>query len=171
MDTIITSAEFRGIFASLPTAVAVVTTRDAAGRPTGITTNTVTAVSHEPPLLSVCLDQDSATLAAIRDHGAFAVNFLAETGEGISRVFAEKEPDKFSRLRHASIEGALGGPVFAEDVVAHAECSVHAEVVMGDHSIVVGLIRGGSTHARVPLMYHRREYSSWRPARVAGEPV
>lgn len=163
MDTTITSATFRQVFASLPTAVAVVTTRDVTGRPTGTTANTVTAVSLDPPMLSVCLDQASATLAAVRDHGFFAVNFLADTGEQVSRALAQKGVNKFRRVRRPSAEGAAGVPVFTEDVVAHAECSVHTEIVMGDHSIVIGLIHDGAAQDRVPLMYHRGEYRTWRP--------
>lgn len=167
MEKPIESTQFRQIFACLPTTVAVVTTRDAEGLPHGITTNTVTAVSHDPPMLSVCLDQNSVTLTAIRDHGLFVVNFLAETGAEISRIFAEKSASKFSRIRQAAADAHDGGPVFTDDVVAHAECSVHSEIVMGDHSIIVGLIHDGSARERRPLMYYRREYSSWRSAQVA----
>jgi len=161
MDAAIGSTQFRQVFACLPTAVAVVTTKDGQGLPRGITTNTVAAVSQNPPMLSVCLDRGSATLAAIRDRGRFAVNFLAETGAGISQVFAQKAPDKFSLIRQPWTD-AGGGPVFADDVVAHAECFVHSEIEMGDHSIIVGVVSGGSTHERAPLMYYRRQYSSWQ---------
>jgi flavin reductase (NADH) len=161
--TTVTPEEFREIFGTLPTTVAVVTTRDDAGLPTGTTTNTVTAVSLDPPMLLVCLDLTSATLAAIRSHGYFAVNFLAETGTDISQRLAQKAADKFARLQHASVEGLAGAPVFTDDVVAHAECTVHEEIVAGDHAIVIGLIAGGSAHERAPLMYHRGTYSSWHP--------
>lgn len=166
----LTSTTFRRIFGGLPTAVAVVTTRDASGRPTGTTTNTVTAVSLSPPILSVCLDRASATLAAIRGHGSFAVNFLADTGEQISRVLAQKSADKFSQIRSPSVEGVSGAPVFTEDVVAHAECTLHSEIVMGDHSIVVGVIHDGAAHERTPLMYHRGAYSPWQQPEQDGLP-
>lgn len=153
--------EFRQVFGSLPTAVAVVTTRDEAGRPTGTTTNTVTALSMEPPMLLVCLDLGSATLAAVRHHGFFAVNFLAETGAEISQALARKAPDKFAQVEQASADGIEGSPVFTDDVVAHAECRLHQEIVAGDHAIVVGLISAASAHERSPLMYHRGRYSTW----------
>jgi len=165
--TTITSQDYRRIFGSLPTTVAVVTTRDEAGGPTGTTTNTVTALSLDPPMLLVCLDLGSATLAAVRRHGFFAVNFLAETGAEISRRLAQRAADKFSGVRSASVEGIAGSPVFAEDVVAHAECTLHEEIVVGDHAILIGLISGGSAHERAPLMYHRGVYSPWRPGAPA----
>lgn len=159
--TTITPEEFRQVFGSLPTTVAVVTTRDETGLPTGTTTNTVTALSMDPPMLLVCLDLASATLAAVRAHGFFAVNFLAETGTDISRELALKAADKFARVRSTAVEGIAGSPVFAEDVVAHAECTLHQEIVAGDHAILIGLISHCSIHERTPLMYHRGAYSPW----------
>jgi flavin reductase (DIM6/NTAB) family NADH-FMN oxidoreductase RutF len=167
--TTIIPEEFRRVFGSLPTAVAVVTTLDTAGRPTGTTANTVTALSLEPPMLLVCLDMTSATLAAVRGHGFFAVNFLAETGTEISQALARKAPDKFAQVRHAWVEGIAGSPVFTDDVVAHAECRLHSEIVAGDHAIVVGLISGASVHERSPLMYHRGRYSPWLGEPSGGE--
>ncbi|WP_171168715.1 flavin reductase family protein [Streptomyces sp. I05A-00742] len=155
---------FREIFASLPTTVAVVTAVGLDGIPRGMTTNTVTALSRNPPLLLVCMDEASQTLPAVRESGFFAVNFLADSGDGISQTFAGKAPDKFARFDHLPARQAGGAPVFTADVVAHAECSVHAEIPAGDHSIVIGAIRAGAARDRAPLMYHRRSYSSWPPA-------
>lgn len=159
--TTITPEEFRRVFGSLPTTVAAVTTRDETGLPTGTTTNTVTALSLDPPLLLVCLDLTSATLAAIRKHGSFAVNFLAESGIDISRELALKAADKFTRVRNAAVEGLAGSPVFTEDVVAHAECVLHQEITAGDHAILIGLIADSTVHERTPLMYRHGTYSSW----------
>ena len=148
--------DFRRIFGCLPTTVAVIT---ADGH--GVTTNTVTAVSQDPPMLSVCLDATSRTLTAVRDSGLFAVNFLAGSGQAISQVFASKAVDKFTGLTHRPAVHAGGAPVFVDDVVAHAECEVHAELPMGDHSIIIGLIHAGTATERPPLMYYRRQYSVW----------
>ncbi|MCP2260263.1 NADH-FMN oxidoreductase RutF, flavin reductase (DIM6/NTAB) family [Streptoalloteichus tenebrarius] len=152
---------FRQIFASLPTTVAVVTTIDGAGTPRGLTTNTVTAVSKEPPLLLVCLDEGSQTLRAVRESGVFVVNFLADSERELSQVFAGKGQDKFGRVRHVPSAAAGGAPVLAAHAIAHAECVVQREIGVGDHTILIGRLEAGAVHDRVPLMYHRRAYSSW----------
>ncbi|MDT0446655.1 flavin reductase family protein [Streptomyces johnsoniae] len=158
---------FRSIFGALPTAVAVVTAIDGEGNPRGLTTNTVTALSVEPPMLLVCLDEESTTLPAVHDAGHFVVNFLADSGGGISQTFAGKADDKFAGLRQRPAARAAGAPVLADDIVAHAECEVHSTIRAGDHTIVVGLVRDGAVYDRTPLMYHRRQYFTWPPRQLA----
>ena len=67
------SAHAMGHFA---TGVTVVTSVGADGEPVGTTANAVSSLSLDPPLLLVCFDLSSATLEAIRSHGAFVVNVL-----------------------------------------------------------------------------------------------
>src|ERR1700727_3690508 len=72
------------------TGVTVVTTIGADGEPVGTTANAVTSLSLEPPLVLVCFGLNSATLAAIRDHGAFAVNVLGHRQRHLSANFAKR---------------------------------------------------------------------------------
>ena len=70
------------------TGVTVVTSVGADGQPVGTTANAVTSLSVDPPLVIVCFDLGSATLQAIRGHGAFVVNVLAAPQQHLSRNFA-----------------------------------------------------------------------------------
>ncbi|MEV1010936.1 flavin reductase family protein [Streptomyces sp. NPDC049881] len=163
----IETGSFRSIFGTLPTPVAVITAVDGEGNQRGLTTNTVTALSMEPPMLLVCLDESSTTLPAILDSRFFVVNFLADSGAGISQTFAGKADDKFAGLTQRPAARAGGAPVLADDVVAHAECEVHSTLRAGDHTIVIGTVRDGAVHDRAPLMYHRRQYFRWSPPELA----
>lgn len=154
-------AAFFAIMAAFPTGVTVVTTLDDAGRPRGLTSNAVCSVSAEPPLLLVCIDRRSSTLAALRQRQRFVVNFL-DAGRGeLSNRFASKEPDRFAGV--AWRPAANGMPWLYADSLAHAECSLEQAIVAGDHVVLIAGVTGGQAPApgTAPLMYFRRSYATW----------
>ncbi|MBA3245172.1 MAG: flavin reductase family protein [Actinobacteria bacterium] len=156
----VTREEFVSIMSAFPTGVAIVTTLDEEGRPRGLTTNAICAVSAEPPLLLVCVDRTSRTLAALRHAKRFVVNFMSDGGAELCALFASKAEDKFADVRW---EPGLGGvPCLTEDALAFAECLTEQELEAGDHLILIGLVEAGSAPdpARVPILYFRRSYGS-----------
>ncbi len=150
--------EFKACFRLWPTGVSVVTTRDGEGRAHGVTMNSVTSVSLEPPLLLMCLHNDSETLKALRASGIFCVNFLASGQEEISNRFAHRRPDKFQGV--PTHEGRLGAPVL-EGVLAALECHVEEVYPGGDHQIVLGELVHGARHNpdAAPLVYFNGQYA------------
>ena len=129
---------FVRIMSAFPTGVAIVTTVEPDGTPRGLTTNAVTSVSVEPPILLVCIDLASRTLPALRETRHFCVNFMRDDHEETCRLFASKADDKFERV--AWTPGASGVPILAGGAVAHAECSIMRELEIGDHVVVTGLV-------------------------------
>jgi flavin reductase (DIM6/NTAB) family NADH-FMN oxidoreductase RutF len=152
---------FRGVVGSFPAGVAVVTSRGADGVPRGLTSNAICSVSASPPLLLVCVDKRSQTLASIREAGSFVVNFLAAGREELSDRFAAKHPDKLAGVAWEPSRIAAGAPMLVDDVVAVAECVVTHEVDAGDHWVFIGGIEAGAVYERVPLLYYRRSYAAW----------
>ena len=80
------------------TGVAVITTVDRNGRPHGMTVNSLTSVSLDPPLLLACLTHGARTAGAVLDAGRFAVSILAARHEPIARRFADRGEDHFAGL-------------------------------------------------------------------------
>src|SRR5215210_4299284 len=76
--------DLRAVMARFATGVTVVTT---AG-PLGSTANAVSSVSLDPPLVLVCLREESETLAGLRASGAYAINVLAEHQHELADRFA-----------------------------------------------------------------------------------
>ncbi|WP_432854008.1 flavin reductase family protein [Amycolatopsis sp. CA-161197] len=150
---------FRGLAASLPTSVSVITTTAEDGSPIGMTSGTVCSLSCEPPLLLVCLGKASRTLQAIRDRGRFGVNVLDSNGSELSAHFASRAEDKFATTGWH--RGRHGSPVLEDSVVAFLECELYQVVDGGDHAIVVGLIMDGEHTDASPLVYFRRSYSGF----------
>jgi len=151
--------EFKACFRLWPTGVSVVTTRDSEGKAYGVTMNSVTSVSLEPPLLLMCLRNDSETLAALRATGTFCINVLGAGQEDISNQFAHSRADKFDGV--STLEGRLGAPVLA-NVLAALECRVEEVYPGGDHQIVVGELVHGTRYntEALPLLYFNGQYSA-----------
>ena len=99
------SASFRRALGQFATGVTVVTTRDAAGHPLGLTVSAFCSVSLHPPLVLVCVDHRSEANAGMRESGLFAVNVLAEEQEDVSRRFAA--PGRAKLEGFAFVEGKL----------------------------------------------------------------
>lgn len=140
------------------TGVTVITTTDAEGNPQGMTVNAFTSLSLEPPMLLVCLDNNSATLAHILESRKFCVHFLSEQQEEVSRAFARKGgADKFEGVSYSL--GETGVPVL-EGCLAYIECGLRKAVEGGDHQILLsdGLKLAVPTPEQGPLIFFGGKY-------------
>jgi flavin reductase (DIM6/NTAB) family NADH-FMN oxidoreductase RutF len=146
------------------TGVTVVTSLGETGAPAGTTASAVSSLSLTPPLLLVCLERSSHTLAAIRDHGAFAINVLAEGQERLSANFARRGAavDWVQTSYHLA---PTGNP-HLHGVVAVLDCELENCLDGGDHEIVVGrllaLQRNGADLR--PLLHYQGSYAALRAA-------
>ena len=157
---------FRRIMSVLPAGVSVITTVDADDQPKGMTATAVCSVSLEPPMLLVCIDSRSRTLAAIKHRGAFAVNILGAEAETLARLFASSRTADFSAVPWRPSATAAGVPVLTSGVAGFAECSVDQVVPAGDHHIVLAVVVGGGAEDIAGLSYARRAY---HPIRLSKE--
>jgi flavin reductase (DIM6/NTAB) family NADH-FMN oxidoreductase RutF len=156
----VSPAQLREAMGHFATGVTVVTSVGADGEPVGTTANAVTSLSLEPPLVLVCFDLGSATLAAIRGHGAFAVNVLGYRQRHLSANFARRGlAAAWEGVTHH--RGLTGSPRLA-DVIAVIECTVEHVLPGGDHEIVVGRVRHAETNGEgaSPLLFWRGKYAS-----------
>ena len=148
---------FRQLLGCFPTGVAVITTRDANGRPVGLTCNSFSSVSLEPPLVLFSLRKASSLVGAFSEAEGFAINILSQSQDALSGRFASsKIADKFEGVAWRA--GPLGMPVI-DDCLASFECSVHACHEAGDHHIFIGEVKhmggGGADHA---LVFYKGAY-------------
>lgn len=138
------------------TGVTVVTTRDRAGSPVGLTANSFTSVSLDPPLLLVCLARTITNLASFQSNNHFAVNVLHIGQQPISDRFAHREEDRFATTTWES--WGTGAPIISH-ALASFECERHGLVDAGDHIILLGrVLRVRFEPRRDPLLYFRGKY-------------
>jgi flavin reductase (DIM6/NTAB) family NADH-FMN oxidoreductase RutF len=146
------------------TGVTVVSTHRDDGAPVGTTASAVTSVSLSPPLVLVCLERSSQTLAAIRDRETFAINVLAEGQERLSVNFARR--GAAAGWREVSYRlGATGDP-HLDGALAALDCRLEHTLDGGDHEIVVGRLLALTLgeQERGPLLHYRGSYASLRAA-------
>ena len=156
-DAAIGPAAFRELLGRFATGVTVVTTINTDRAPIGMTANSVTSVSLEPPLVLICVNQDSAMHGAMTQAAGFVINVLASDQENLSRHFAGSAGDRFSGIGYRS--GPHGAPVL-EGVLAHIECTRDSSIEAGDHTIFVGLVTGGTAESGRPLIFYRGGYGA-----------
>ncbi|GAA0736132.1 flavin reductase family protein [Sphingomonas japonica] len=138
------------------TGVTVVTTIEPGGRPIGLTANSFTSVSLDPPLLLVCLANSAASLPAFLAAPHFAVNVLHIGQQPVSGRFAARVEDRFAGTPWERWE--TGVPII-ENSLASFECAREAVHVAGDHHIVIGhVLRVRFEPRRDPLLYFRGKY-------------
>jgi flavin reductase (DIM6/NTAB) family NADH-FMN oxidoreductase RutF len=143
--------ELRTAMSRWATGVAVVTSRDGGG-PRGATTNALTSLSLEPPLVLVALDRGSNTLAAVRASGRFCINVLAAGQDELARRFATKASgaEKLAGVEHELHDGV---PVLA-GTLGWLACDLERELEGGDHAILIGRpLTGGGDDDAVPLVF------------------
>lgn len=146
---------FRDVLGRFGSGVTVVTTVSE-GRPVGMTCQSFTSVSLEPPLVAFLPTRQSRAFASIQRTGHFCVNFLSADQVDISDQMAGSVEDKFSGVTWEP--SATGSPLLA-GVVGYVDCTVHAVHEAGDHYIVVGkVIDLGVGDSEEPLLYHRGAY-------------
>lgn len=137
------------------TGVTIITCRDGAGEPVGLTANSFNALSLDPPLVLWSLRTESPSLVAFRSAPHFAVNVLGEAQVELSRRFASAHPDKFSDGQWS--DGLGGVPVLA-GCAAVFECEGFDQREVGDHWLFVGRVRHALEAPIAPLLFQSGRY-------------
>lgn len=149
------SADYRRALARFATGVAVITTADGEGRRAGVTVNSFTSVSLEPPLVLWCLGRHSSACAQFAGASHFAVNVLAREQSGLSRQFAAKNCDRFAGVDWHP--GPHGSPLLSASL-ASFECAVAGCHEAGDHLIFLGRVLHYRRREGDPLVFHTGRY-------------
>ena len=146
----------RNTLGRFATGVTIVTAIDPDGQPVGLTVNSFSAVSLNPPLVLWCLDNGSHNLEAFRRASHHAINVLAAGQVDLSNRFATWPVDRFSALHWSA--GTGGAPLLA-DCCASFEVVNESCQAAGDHSIFVGRVVNFSETAELaPLLFHAGQY-------------
>ncbi len=147
--------ELRRALGQFATGVTVVTTRTEDGRRVGVTANSFTSLSLDPPLVLWCLDRAAPSLPAFEAASHFAINVLSAGQHFLSRQFATPAEDKFAGV---ACEDGSGGVPMLTGVLARFVCRNMRHVEAGDHLIVIGEVEHFETFEGEPLVFHSGSY-------------
>lgn len=155
-------AAFRRALGHLASGITIVTVLGAGGRPMGLTANTFTSVSLDPPQVLVCVGKQRGSYAAFSPGGVYAVHVLAHEQAGLAARFATPGADKFGGL---DWRPGPGGVPILPDCLALFVCRVVHAYDGGDHTIFVGRVEqmAGSEDERLPLCFYRGRYTTVQP--------
>ena len=146
--------QFRGTLGRFATGVVGVTSLAEGGVAVGMTVNSFTSVSLEPPLVLFCSYPFGATASAIQASGAYAVNIFTQAQMDIClRLAGMKDEERFQGL---DWEGApSSGSPWLKNCLAWLDCRLFQTWEAGDHIILMGQvtdIRLGEDHE--PLLFY-----------------
>ena len=150
--------DYRDALGQYATGITVITARARDGSRIGVTANSFTSVSLDPPLVSWCLSKRASKLPELEDVTHFAVNVLAAGQHRLARRFAtasQERPDKFAGV--AVVEG-LGGLPLIEGAVARFQCRSVERFNAGDHLILIGKVERYDADGGEPLIFHSGHY-------------
>ncbi len=162
----------RAVMRHWPTGVAILTSRHGA-QAHGMTVNSFTSISLDPPLVLACVERAVRTHALIEQSSVFAISFLREGQAWISDRFAGRDTENQDRFEGLPTYTAVTGAPILADNLGHLDCVVTAAHQAGDHTIFVAEVVSaavgsawasrpsgdGHDHAGTgPLLYFDRGY-------------
>jgi flavin reductase (DIM6/NTAB) family NADH-FMN oxidoreductase RutF len=157
------SEQLRRAMRAWTTGVVVVTAVHA-GRRYGMTVNSFTSISLEPPLITIALKQLTHTHELVEGSGEFSVTILASDQKDLSDRFAGKIPDIADRFEGVETETlSLGAPLI-KGGLAHFNCRVVNAHPVGENTLFVAeVVSARGEGEGEPLVYHNRVYWKLTP--------
>lgn len=125
----------------------------------GMTVNSFTSISLNPPVVHVSLAQNTRTNALVKRSGVFAITLLKEDQGSIADRFAGQLKDDEDRFAGLSVFTLTTGAPLIEGGLAHLDCRVRTSFEIGSTTVffgdVVSAVEGSHDW---PLVYFNRIY-------------
>jgi 3-hydroxy-9,10-secoandrosta-1,3,5(10)-triene-9,17-dione monooxygenase reductase component len=156
-EAVAAARRFRDVLGRFATGVTVVTAMSG-DEPVGMTCQSFSSVSLNPPLVLFCPAKGSRAWPRIQRAGSFCVNLLAHDQAEISNLMATKGIDKFAAVDWQR-SPSTGSPLL-NGILGYVDCTVHAVHEAGDHYIVIGRVLDlAGTEAPAPLLFFEGRYA------------
>lgn len=152
--------ELRNVLGCFTTGVAVVTTIGDGAAPVGMTINSFSSVSLDPPLILWSISLKTPSYSAFSTHPGFAINILGSDCKDLSMQFARPSENKFDGIDWYS--GKHDVPILSS-ALATLECETEDRITYGDHEIFIGRVIKIDKRDGAPLVFHRGSFVSLGP--------
>ena len=150
--------DFRDALGSYATGVTIITAADADNKPYGLTCNSFTSVSLNPPLVLWSLVLYSSSLSIFQNATHFAVNVLGASQQELANKFAKSSDDKFTGV---DWRPGLGNAPLLTESIANFQCRSVNRYYGGDHVIFLGAVEAYSYTHKEPLLFARGGYGKF----------
>ena len=157
-EAVAAARRFRDVLSQFASGVTVVTTMSG-GVPVGMTCQSFSSVSLDPPLVMFIPAKTSRAWPLIQRSGKFCVNILAEDQAWLSNQMASRGADKFAGVDWTP--APVTGTPLLRGTIGHLECNIHAVHEAGDHYVVIGRVLGLEVgDVDDPLLFFRGRYAT-----------
>ena len=150
--------DFRRSLGRFATGVTVVTCCAPDGRPCGITANSFSSVSLDPPLVLWNIARVSNSLHAYLAAKHFAIHVLAADQRHLAEHFARTDHTRYNGVEHTISDQDV--PILP-GVLARFDCRTREIHNGGDHHIIIGEVEGHTVRDGPPLIFFAGEYRSF----------
>ncbi|KZS68958.1 oxidoreductase [Mycobacterium kansasii] len=148
----LTPSSLREAFGHFPSGVVAIAA-EIDGIREGLAASTFVPVSLDPPLVSFCVQNISATWPRLQVAPMLGISVLGETHDEAARTLAAKTGDRFAGLETVSSDS---GAVFVKGTSLWLESAIEQLIPAGDHTIVVLRVNQVTVDADVaPIVFHR----------------
>lgn len=161
MDQNSHNGSLRDVMRCYPTGVTVVAVMDEAGDPWGLTVNSFTSLSLDPPRVLVCIGHDTHSHERLVRGPGFAVSILSARQREVAVRFA-REPSE-GRFEDVPWHRAPSGNPILTESTGWIDCALEEVREAGDHSILIARATSLACTDDPPLVFHRGMLGSIRP--------
>ena len=151
------SRALRECLGHFATGVTVVTCRDSDETPCGITANSFSSVSLEPPRVLWNIGKASHSLNAYLTASHFGINILTVEQQAVAEHFAQSLHNLYNDTAYSVSE--KGVPRLS-GCLAWIECSTAEIHECGDHYIIIGDVLDFHSEPGSPLLFYTSNYRS-----------
>jgi flavin reductase (DIM6/NTAB) family NADH-FMN oxidoreductase RutF len=150
--------EFRTFMRRYPTGVTVVTAQSGDVQH-GMTANSVTTLSLDPPSYLICVAKAARLHPVIEESRKFCVNLLGADQSDVSATFAKTDLTDDERWETVEWRDSELGPRFIAGCTGYAECKVTAAYDGLTHTIYIGeVLRLETGTDSPPLIFYGGGY-------------
>lgn len=156
----VTEQDFKKIMGRFTTGVAIITTQHQ-GKPVGVTINTLTSVSLEPPLVLFCLGNRRVVYPAFHENPHYAIHILSSSQQELCDAFACSREHLWDGLSYDL--SPTGCPIISNSM-GILYCQRKEIYGGGDHTIFLNYVKGihieDDNETREPLVYFKGKFRS-----------
>jgi flavin reductase (NADH) len=129
--------------------------------PHGMTVNSFTSVSLDPPLVVITMNNSAKTKIIVEETGLFSVSVLNKDQQNIADIFSGKFPEITNRFDDVKKIELPGGTFGIQGSLVILECAVKQTIPFKTSTLFIGeVVQILEGIASLPLVYHNRGYFS-----------
>ena len=148
--------DFKKTLSMFSTGITIVTSVDNLGNPIGMTVNSFSSVSLDPPLVLWSIDKKQASYNSFKNSDGYVVNILSKNQLNLCNIFSAQSKSKFKNINW---QRSKNGFPLIDNCLAWFDCVKWNDYPGGDHQILVGEVTDFNFCNLEPLTYWNSKIS------------